>query len=501
VVGTGPDQAAEAPQAAAPAAGPRAALLFSFPVMLAFGLAVLMFLTTRERFNDPDLWWHLKVGESIWNTRSIPRADQYSFTTSQHPWIAHEWLAETSLYAAYRAGGYVTLWFWLAGFGSLFCIALYGLCSLYSGNAKVSLLGGLMGWFFGTVSLALRPLILGHLFLVLELILIHLGRSKDRRWFWGLPPLFALWVNCHGSHLFGLGVMVLLLGCSFLEFRAGLLYSERWDRETRKLLCLVVPLCVAALFVNPIGWRLPAYPLNLMFQQRDNLEHISEWNPLDFQGEWGLGMFAVVTLAGLLVALRRPALRFDEVLLWLVGSFMAVRHTRLVFVFGVLAAPVFCRLLADLWPRWDPRRDHGVINALMILVAMGVLAAAVPSAANLEQQVKKMNPVGAVEFIRRAGLSGPMLNDYVWGGYLIWALPEHKVFVDGRADLFVWNGVFLEYGRWSNLREDPRLLLEKYAIRFCLLRNEGAMVTVFPHLAGWKKVYADDLAVVYSRVQ
>src|SRR5712692_8309128 len=55
----------------------------SFPVVLALALAVLAVLTVRDRFNDPDLWWHLKTGEIIWNTHSIPQTDVFSFTTNQ----------------------------------------------------------------------------------------------------------------------------------------------------------------------------------------------------------------------------------------------------------------------------------------------------------------------------------------------------------------------------------------------------------------------------------
>src|SRR5689334_21509521 len=39
--------------------------IFSFPVMLAGMLTVLAVLTVRGRFNDPDMWWHLKTGEII----------------------------------------------------------------------------------------------------------------------------------------------------------------------------------------------------------------------------------------------------------------------------------------------------------------------------------------------------------------------------------------------------------------------------------------------------
>ena len=473
--------------------------VLSFPVVLALALAVLVFYNARDRFKDPDTWWHLKVGESIWNTRSIPDRDQYSYTTGNRPWLAHEWLSQLSLYAAYRWGGYPTLWLWLAGFGSLLFILLYVLCSLHSGNAKVSLLGGMMGWYFGTVSLALRPLILGHVFLIVELILIHLARRHHRRWLWGLPPLFAVWVNCHGSHFFGLGVLGLYLVCSFLSFRAGLLASEPWDARTRKLLCAILPGSVAALFVNPMGWRLPFYPLDLIFRQKANLEFITEWNALDFQSAWGMGLLVVTLVCALLVLLRRTELRLDELLLFLAGVFVGARHTRLVFVFGILAAPLLCRLLADLWPRWEPGRDNRVANAVMILASLAILTAVSPGATHLRTQVEKNHPAGAVEFIRKTGLAGPMLHDYVFGGYLIWALPEHKVFADGRADLFVRSGVFMEYMRWSNLQEDPRVMLDKYKINFCLLQKNSAMNAVLPYIPGWKKVYSDEIAVIFAR--
>ncbi len=44
--------------------------VFSFPVMLASLLVVLAMLTVRGRFDDPDMWWHLKTGEVIWSTHA-----------------------------------------------------------------------------------------------------------------------------------------------------------------------------------------------------------------------------------------------------------------------------------------------------------------------------------------------------------------------------------------------------------------------------------------------
>src|SRR5450432_2980315 len=99
-----------------------APLVFSFPGMLTVALIVLTVLTVRTRFNDPDLWWHLKTGEIIWNTHSIPRTDLFSFTTNNHAWTPHEWLSQVSIYGAWKLGGYTGLMVWLCVFPSLLLI-------------------------------------------------------------------------------------------------------------------------------------------------------------------------------------------------------------------------------------------------------------------------------------------------------------------------------------------------------------------------------------------
>ncbi len=87
-----------------------------------------------------------------------------------------------------------------------------------------------------------------------------------------------------------------------------------------------------------------------------------------------------------------------------------------------------------------------------------LIVASFPRRADLETQVRKNNPVDAVDFIRHCRLSGPMLNVYLWGGYLTWVLPKHKVFIDGRTDIFAWT-----------------------------------------YLPGWRRIYADDSSVIFAR--
>src|SRR5262249_52402244 len=120
--------------------------LFSFRVMLALGLALVTVCTVSNRFNDPDLWWHLKAGEIVWNTHTVPTKDLFSFTAYGQPSTEHEWLGQLSIYATYKLGGYTGLMLWLAILGSLLFALVFILCYRYSGNAFVAFMGGLCAW-------------------------------------------------------------------------------------------------------------------------------------------------------------------------------------------------------------------------------------------------------------------------------------------------------------------------------------------------------------------
>src|SRR4029077_1321017 len=117
---------------------------FSFPAMLTSLLAMLAVMTVRTRIHDPDMWWHLKTGEVIWTTHTIPTTDLFSYTTNHHAWIPHEWLSQVLIYGAYRwGGGYSGLMLYLCLFTSVLLVAGYILCSVYSGNSKTAFLGAL----------------------------------------------------------------------------------------------------------------------------------------------------------------------------------------------------------------------------------------------------------------------------------------------------------------------------------------------------------------------
>ena len=473
--------------------------VFSFPVMLAFMFAVLAVFTVRTRFDDPDMWWHLKMGEIIWTTHTIPLHDIFSYTTNHQASVPQEWLGEVTLYIAYKLGGYSGLMLWICLFASAIFIAAYAFCSFYGGNIKVAFLGGIIVWLYSTIGLSGRPQLIGYLLLIIELFLIQMGRTRSPRWFLCLPVLFALWINFHGSFLLGMVVAGIFLASSFVHFEAGSLVAPRWEPERRRMFMIGLALSVGALFLNPDGYHQVYYPLDTMLHQTIQLANVQEWQPTRMTDPRGIALLLILLGSFLTVVLRRSELYSDELLILAAATWLGVSHQRTLFAFGILAAPVLCRQLAGLWDGYEKDKDPHWLNAIFMAGSLLVMIAAFPSAQNLRAQVETYSPVKAVEFIKSHHLAGPMLNDYTDGGYLIWAAPEYPVFVDGRGSPFEESGVLLEFGEWATLQTDPQILLQKYKINFCLLGPDSPMVQMLAVLPGWEKVYSDSNAVIFVR--
>jgi hypothetical protein len=463
--------------------------------MLASLLAALATLTVRGRFDDPDMWWHLALGKLTWTTRALPTKDLFSYTTGHHAYVPHEWLSQLVIYGSYRFGGYSGLMLWLCFFASAVLITGYLLCWVYSKNAKVAFLGALTIWLFATIGLAIRPQLIGYLFLILELLILHFGRTRDPRWFFVLPPLFAVWVNAHGSFSLGIALAVVAVLVSFLEFRAGLLVSSRWDSRPQRMLAVAIALSVLALLLNPVGVHQLLYPVQTMFHPSIGINEVQEWQPLRFDDVRAFALIGALGCVFLIVIIRRIDLEFHELLLLGIGTWLAVSHRRMLFVFGILLAPILSRLLSTAWDNYEPEHDLPVPNAILIVLSLVTIFLGFPKPAVLAKQVEVQSPVKAVEFVKKAHLSGNMLNDWTYGGYLLWAMPEHPVFIDGRGDIFEYTGVLGDFADWVTLRRNPNELLAKYQIDFCVFAKESSMPTVLS-LLHWKTIYSDDNAVV-----
>jgi hypothetical protein len=109
-------------------------------------------------------------------------------------------------------------------------------------------------------------------------------------------------------------------------------------------------------------------------------------------------------------------------------------------------------------------------------------------------------PAKAVEYIRQHPIPGPMFNNYGFGGYLIWSLgTDHKVFIDGRSEVYEEGGVLADYFHIMEIRPGALTLLRNYGIQSCLIERETPLATVLSNLPDWQKVYWDNTTVLFVR--
>ncbi len=485
----------------------------SFPIFLGVLLVAGVFVGRRlnlqqvsplqrggppELFYEGDTWWHITVGEHILAKGTWPTSDPYSFTVRGNDWIAYEWLGEVVMALAARLGGLAALMLLLLVLSGTLLLLIYYYAYLRSGNVKASFVACALLLPLAAMSFTLRPQLLAYLFLLITLICLERFRQGQRKALWILPGLFLLWVNTHGTFTLGLLVMGVYWASGLVGFRWGGLVAERWTAEQRRHLAVVFLLCVLTLTLTPYGTRLAAYPLQMALFQPDVVAKISEWQPLGFDQLYGKVFLGLLLLYLLAQVLLRLTYRLEEIALLLFAVYAACVHARFVLLFVPVFTPLLAALLARWIPGYEPAKDHYVLNAaLMVLVGAG-LVKFFPSNPGLEQVVAQMYPRGAVEYLRQHPVHGPLLNEYGWGGYLIWSRsPEHKVFIDGRADIYEYAGVLSDYLCITRVNPDTLFLLRNYGIEACLIQREAPLGTLLEALPDWERVYGDDLSTLF----
>jgi hypothetical protein len=109
-------------------------------------------------------------------------------------------------------------------------------------------------------------------------------------------------------------------------------------------------------------------------------------------------------------------------------------------------------------------------------------------------------PVRAVEWMKRHRLSGKIFNEYVWGGYIEWVMPESRVFIDPRSSVLLYPKGFVN--AWKAAGETKpgwRKTLEEGRPDFVLLLPDDYLSVQLSAEPGWELIYRDGISVLYRR--
>jgi hypothetical protein len=107
-------------------------------------------------------------------------------------------------------------------------------------------------------------------------------------------------------------------------------------------------------------------------------------------------------------------------------------------------------------------------------------------------------PIAAVAKGRKAGLNGRIFSEFVWGGYLIYAWPEQRIFIDGGTDFF-GDSLYEEFSRVRRLSPGWRKILQRWDIGLALLQPKSALAHELVRDSRWRPWYCDSVAVIIRR--
>jgi hypothetical protein len=472
--------------------------VFSFPAFLVSVVAVTVFVICRNGLSDPDIWWHLRNAEYLFSDLKLPRVDMCSFTVIGHPWTNHEWGAEIPYYLAWRLGGLVGIKLVSVLLLEAIFLGLMYLCWKQSRNIKAAALACFPSIFLGSVSFGPRTLLFGYVYLLILMLLLERFRSRGKAPLWVVPLLFCLWINTHGSWSLGLVVFAIIVASGMVEGRWGRIEAIRWSPNQQRQLLWTMGASVAVLFVNPYGYRLVLYPLVMPYRVKLGIAHVAEWVSVDFHDFRGKVVLVLIVALLFAALVDRHSWKLHEVGLVLFGMYSGLTYSRFLFLFGILVAPLVAKSL-DFLPPYRPEIDKRPLNALLMAGCLVFMVRGFPSAAALEQSVNKEYPAEVLPYLQSHPPAGPVLNFYLWGGYLNWKDHDFKNFVDSRVDIFEDAGVFKDYIDLNELR-NPSAILDKYAIRYVLFPPGEPLSLVLKHDPNWKVTYSGVISTVFERV-
>lgn len=473
--------------------------VFSFPAMLGAVLAGTVFAFVRGGLSDPDIWWHLRNAEYLLNQHKFIRVDMYSFTLSGYPWVNPEWLGEIPFYLGWRAWGLVGILLVTILAAEAVIFGLLYLSYQCSGNIKASALACYFAVFLAVVNFGPRTILFGYCCLLALLIVLERFRSGGKAPLWVLPPLFCLWANTHGSWLIGLVVFGIVVAAGLVGGSWGRVEAVRWTPRQLRNLLLAMGASVAALFANPYGSKLILWSIEFPFKLKLAVSHVQEWQSVNFHDPRGKVVIVLIAVLLLGTLLSRHRWQLTDLALVLFGLYSGLTYARFLFLTAVLIAPLLAKFL-DVVPPYRHEIDKPVLNALIMAGVLVFIIHGFPSSAQLEKTVDKDYPAEVLPYLKSHPPAGPVLNDYLWGGYLGWKDRNFKDFIDSRADIFVvYGSVFKDYIDLLGLK-DPPAVLDKYRIRYVLFPLGEPLAYSLTQSPNWKVVFKGGVSEMFERV-
>lgn len=498
---------------------------------LVFWCTILLVFIMAARISiDSDTWWHLRAGQWIIEHHQLPGNDPFSYTCQNVEWKYPGWLVEVPLYWIYHQLGpgglnLVTAMLIAITFGFVYQTA--------KGHPLLRAFVIILSAIASAVYWSARPHLITLLFTSIMLYLLELAKHRQDKAthlliLITLSLLMGLWVNSHGGFLVGFIVWGIYLageGLSTIAIKYPHWISEKRQAEIMEQRSLPagnyfkwlveVGLGMFLLgLINPLRWRIYLYPFQTV-AIKSLQKYIQEWQTPDFHWLSTQPFIWIMLLLIATLSLSNKKIKVIDFLLISIFYYLALLAGRNLALFAIVIPPILIGYLNEIGiPRnyysflhqrsaksFSPRTQNWInwsIIGILILGALVKLYTVFPVAVN-EKAFQTMFPVNIVKHIKDIPTKGELFNSYNWGGYLLWALPERKVFIDGRTDLYN-DEIINEWLKVVQFKPGWEDVLNKWNIQLILMEKDWSGNQLLP-LHGWCVIDQDEMAILLQRCQ
>ena len=494
---------------------------------------------------DPDFGWHYKYGEYFFQNGKLLKENIFSYTYPDYEWVSSYWIPQILIYISYHFLGNTVPAF-LASL--IFSVILFLLLKNYSDDLfSISFVFLLIIFSLKSFVITVRPLYFSTLFLLL-LMSILLKKNNNKNY---IPLIFLIWANTHADFLLGLFVLGVYCTDNFLKITSApspnfkkitspfknRVYLTTYfnslkkyfgelikNKNTSSILVnnfWILAASIVATLINPYGFKLWAVLIKELNQPFRSF--VREWLPpqnINF-----LSSISNIFISMGLIFSILPYKNTNEehrwnrfiIIFFYILGIKSVYFSRISIIsasFLVLkniemikkdVSPIIKNKLKNI-PSFTPTVFLLFLSGFTTNVFVNNFFLSL----NLKEwSVKKNYPYEAVSYIKSNPIEGNMLNDYSWGGYLIWQLPEYKTFIDGRMTAWRDDKKYLmeDYQKIFGDTDKNKALLDEYVesydIGWILSRPDSNVIKFLKENRSneWEIVFEDGVSTILRKMK
>ncbi|OGW41052.1 MAG: hypothetical protein A2Y97_13245 [Nitrospirae bacterium RBG_13_39_12] len=470
-------------------------------------LSLSLFGSKRLLF-DCDTGYHIRIGDFIVNTLTIPRHDIFSFTSPPLPWMAYEWMSGVIMSLIHTRMGLTGIVLFFAFVIALTFSLFFRIMKSYKADMLISVF--LVSLVIGTASIhwLARPHIFSLFLMVIWYYILDLYQYRGKNYLYFLPLLILIWVNLHQGFIIAFILNGIYLLGNFVKF----LFTKKNDKvlwiNKAKSLSFITIICLLISLVNPYGYRLLILPFTLM-SSKFVTYNISEFLSPNFHESMPFTYLLFFMI--IIFSLSKVGLDIIELVLIVSFTYMALHSARFIPLFAIISAPIILKY-ADKMMRESRGKiidfvrirsknietidssSRGHIWPVLTLIIILSISFNGKISYSFDSKIK---PVEASKFLNSEKLAGNTFNDAEFGDYIIYSMwPKYKVFIC--AEIYSEDRL-KEYYRVKRIEPEWNAVLDKYNINWIIDKKDSALSTLLLERKDWKIIYVDKVAAIFVR--